>query len=111
MSTQYLFGHENDMAMLETIGADHTDLRGFVSVTVRTDVDETTHSCTILEKYRSAEGIDGLCYDWYAITGYYRDTDRTVRTDKNVAALEAASDRLDAQATYTAMMTDTLMEG
>lgn len=111
MSTQYLFGHENDMAMLETIGADHTDLRGFVSVTVRMDVDETTHSCTILEKYRSAEGIDGLCYDWYAITGYYRDTDRTVRTDKNVAALEAASDRLDAQATYTAMMTDTLMEG
>lgn len=111
MSTQYLFGHENDMAMLETIGADHTDLRGFVSVTVRTDVDETTHSCTILEKYRSAEGIDGLCYDWYAITGYYRDTDRTVRTDKNVAALEEASDRLDAQATYTAMMTDTLMEG
>lgn len=111
MSTQYLFGHENDMAMLETIGAEHTDLRGFVSVTVRTDVDETTHSCTILEKYRSAEGIDGLCYDWYAITGYYRDTDRTVRMDKNVAALEAASDRLDAQATYTAMMTDTLMEG
>lgn len=111
MSTQYLFGHENDMAMLETIGAEHTDLRGFVSVTVRTDVDETTHSCTILEKYRSAEGIDGLCYDWYAITGYYRDTDRTVRTDKNVAALEKQNDRLDAQATYTAMMTDTLMEG
>lgn len=111
MSTQYLFGHENDMAMLKTIGAEHSDLRGFFSVTVRTDVDETTHSCTILEKYRSAEGIDGLCYDWYAITGYYRDTDRTVRTDKNVAALEAASDRLDAQATYTAMMTDTLLEG
>ena len=32
-------------------------------------------------------------------------------TDERVAALEAASDRLDAQATYTAMMTDTLMEG
>ena len=29
---------------------------------------------------------------------------------ERVAALEAASDRLDAQATYTAMMTDTLME-
>ena len=97
MITQYLFGHENDMAMLETIGAEHTDLRGFVSVTVRTDVDETTHSCTILEKYRSAEGIDGLCYDWYAITGYYRDTDRTVRTDKNVAALEAENKLLKEQ--------------
>ena len=32
-------------------------------------------------------------------------------TDERVAALEAASNRLDAQATYTAMMTDTLMEG
>lgn len=32
-------------------------------------------------------------------------------TDERVAALEAASDRLDAQVTYTAMMTDTLMEG
>lgn len=32
-------------------------------------------------------------------------------TEERVAALEAASDRLDAQATYTAMMTDTLMEG
>ena len=31
--------------------------------------------------------------------------------EERVAALEAASDRLDAQATYTAMMTDTLMEG
>lgn len=28
-----------------------------------------------------------------------------------LAALAAASDRLDAQATYTAMMTDTLLEG
>lgn len=32
-------------------------------------------------------------------------------TEERVAALEEASDRLDAQATYTAMMTDTLMEG
>ena len=32
-------------------------------------------------------------------------------TEERVTALEAASDRLDAQATYTAMMTDTLMEG
>ena len=32
-------------------------------------------------------------------------------TEERLAALEAASDRLDAQATYTAMMTDTLMEG
>ena len=33
---------------------------------------ETTHSCTILAKYRSAEGIDGLYYDWYTISDYFR---------------------------------------
>lgn len=32
-------------------------------------------------------------------------------TEERLAALETASDRLDAQVTYTAMMTDTLMEG
>nr|DAE70236.1 MAG TPA: hypothetical protein [Caudoviricetes sp.] len=32
-------------------------------------------------------------------------------TDERIAALEKQNDRLDAQATYTAMMTDTLMEG
>lgn len=32
-------------------------------------------------------------------------------TEERVAALEKQNDRLDAQATYTAMMTDTLMEG
>ena len=32
-------------------------------------------------------------------------------TDERVAALEKQNDRLDAQATYTAMMTDTLLEG
>ena len=89
--TQYIFGHDGNAMILKTVGA--------------------THTCDILRKYRSFEGADGTCYDVYLIGGYYRDTDRTVRTDKNVAALEAASDRLDAQATYTAMMTDTLMEG
>lgn len=39
------------------------------------------------------------------------DLEPTPTTEERVAALEAASDRLDAQATYTAMMTDTLMEG
>lgn len=39
------------------------------------------------------------------------DPEPTPTTEERVAALEAASDRLDAQATYTAMMTDTLMEG
>ena len=39
------------------------------------------------------------------------EPDPAPTTEDRVAALEEASDRLDAQATYTAMMTDTLMEG
>ena len=109
--TQYIFGHDGNAMILKTVGATHTDLSGHLVVVAQTDVDETTHTCDILRKYRPFEGADGTCYDVYLIGGYYRDTDRTVRTDKSVAALEAASDRLDAQATYTAMMTGTLMEG
>ena len=39
------------------------------------------------------------------------EPDQQPTTEERVAALEAESDRLDAQATYTAMMTDTLLEG
>lgn len=53
-------------------------------------------------------------YDGAAIGGVYdppAPEPAPPTTEERVAALEAASDRLDAQATYTAMMTDTLMEG
>lgn len=50
-------------------------------------------------------------YDGAAIGEAYNPPPPPLTTEERVAALEAASDRLDAQATYTAMMTDTLMEG
>lgn len=50
-------------------------------------------------------------YDGAAIGEAYSPPPSPPTTEERVAALEAASDRLDAQATYTAMMTDTLMEG
>lgn len=50
-------------------------------------------------------------YDGAAIGEPYSPPPPPPTTEERVAALEAASDRLDAQATYTAMMTDTLMEG
>lgn len=84
METQYIFGSDGAGMVLKTVGEEHTDLSGMVSVTVQTDVDEVTHSCRVERKYRSAEGVDGLCYDWYAISGYFRDTSKTAR----VAALE-----------------------
>ena len=95
--TQYIFGHDGNAMILKTVGATHTDLSGHLVVVAQTDVDETTHTCDILRKYRSFEGADGTCYDVYLIGGYYRDTDRTVRTDKNVAALEAENKLLKEQ--------------
>ena len=50
-------------------------------------------------------------YDGATIGESYSPPPPPPTTEERVAALEAASDRLDAQATYTAMMTDTLMEG
>ena len=50
-------------------------------------------------------------YDGAAIGEAYSPPPPPPTTEERLAALEAASDRLDAQATYTAMMTDTLMEG
>lgn len=50
-------------------------------------------------------------YDGAAIGEAYNPPPPPPTTEERVAALEAASDRLNAQATYTAMMTDTLMEG
>jgi hypothetical protein len=50
-------------------------------------------------------------YDGATIGEAYNPPPPPPTTEERVAALEAASDRLDAQATYTAMMTDTLMEG
>lgn len=50
-------------------------------------------------------------YDGAAIVESYSPPPPPPTIEERVAALEAASDRLDAQATYTAMMTDTLMEG
>lgn len=90
METQYIFGRDGDASILKTIGDEHTDLSGFFSVSVRTDVDEITHSCVVGKKYRSAEDADGCCYDWYIITGYSRDTDRTPRTNARVDELERA---------------------
>lgn len=50
-------------------------------------------------------------YDGATIGEAYNPPPPPPTTEERVAALEAASDRIDAQATYTAMMTDTLMEG
>lgn len=50
-------------------------------------------------------------YDGAAIGEAYSPPPPPPTTDERIAELEKQNDRLDAQATYTAMMTDTLLEG
>ena len=59
----------------------------------------------------AAQFVAVASYDGAAIGEAYNPPPPPPTTEERLAALEAASDRLDAQATYTAMMTDTLMEG
>lgn len=66
----------------------------------------------VCENEATAANFGGIpSYDGAAIGEAYSPPPPPPTTEERVAALEAASDRLDAQATYTAMMTDTLMEG
>ena len=50
-------------------------------------------------------------YDGAAIGEAYSPPPPPPTNGERLAALEKQNDRLDAQATYTAMMTDTLLEG
>lgn len=50
-------------------------------------------------------------YDGAAIGAAYSPPPPPPTNGERLAALEKQNDRLDAQATYTAMMTDTLLEG
>lgn len=91
MDTQYIFGHDGDAMTLETIGSEPGELQGPFSVTVRTDVDEITHACVIVRKYRSAKGTDGRYYDWYIIDRYFRDTDKTPAIRAALVSAQRAS--------------------
>lgn len=74
--------------------------------------DENIVTNIIVSDSSFAETIGALpAYDGAAIGEAYSPPPPPPTTEERLAALEAASDRLDAQATYTAMMTDTLMEG
>ena len=91
MDTQYIFGHDGDAMILETIVDAPSDLEGPFSVTVRTSVDEITHSCNVVRKYRSMEGPDGRYYEWYFIDNYFRDTDRTPAIRGDLESAQSAA--------------------
>lgn len=76
------------------------------------NADDIIENIIVCESDKVAAQFEAVAsYDGAAIGEAYNPPPPPPTTEERVAALEAASDRLDAQATYTAMMTDTLMEG
>lgn len=76
---EYVFGHDNESGYetLRTKGTTHTDLQGFCETVREYDDSTITDTFLTLEKYRTAEDAEGMCYDWYTIDKHNRTIDRT----------------------------------
>ena len=76
------------------------------------DADNIIENIIVCESDEVAAQFGAVAsYDGAAIGAAYSPPPPPPTTNERIAALEKQNDRLDAQATYTAMMTDTLMEG
>ena len=75
----YIFGNKNDIEVLKTKGAFHTDLTGYHSVKRENDVEVIVDSFRVIRKYNSSKDAEGNCYDWYEIDKHYRVQDKTLR--------------------------------
>ena len=76
---EYIFGtvrrNGKTRINLKTIGDTHSDLTGSQSITRVFNDAVRTDNFIVEEKYRSDEGADGKCYDWYIVSDYYRYDD------------------------------------
>ena len=97
----YIFGTSTrtskTLENLKTVGAEHTNLSGFISA-VRDfeDGSKIEDRCRIIKKYASKDA-GGKCYDWYLIDNHYRIVDNSGQTDQKIMRLTANTD-------YIAMM-------
>lgn len=97
----YIFGTSTrtgeTVENLKTVGAEHTNLSGFISV-VRNfdDGSKIEDRCRIIKKYASKDA-GGKCYDWYLIDNHYRVVNDSGRIDQKIMQLTANTD-------YIAMM-------
>lgn len=74
---EYVFGrNESGLEILKTIGEKHTEFKDDVTVVREYSDNHFTDSFTIVEKYKSAENAEGVCYDWYVIKDHYRYGDK-----------------------------------
>lgn len=104
---QYVFGRVTRNGIgydnVKTVGEEHSDLSGSVSVTRKFADSHITDNFEVAEKYRSEEA-DGLCYDWYTIVNHYRyidmftpgivETEREI-TEQELALIEAEQEITD----------------
>lgn len=92
----YIFGHITrdgvDVENVKTVGAKHSNLSGSVSVTRKYSDSYITDSFFVSEKYRSEEGDNGTCYDWYLIERHTRYEDKYTpqigATEQEITELE-----------------------
>jgi hypothetical protein len=91
------------MENLKTVGEEHSNLTGGVSITRKYADSHITDNFDVLEKYRSEEGADGRCYDWYVIDHHSRYEDRftpgIVATEQEITAQDIAI--MEAEQTIT----------
>lgn len=83
---EYIYGTNQNLEILKTVGDSHTDLSGFFE-TRREYADGTviTDHCRILDHFHSAEQ-GGVCYDWYTIDSHYRNIEKDAATYAEMAA-------------------------
>lgn len=75
----YVFGPEYfdgaDIETVKTVGSEHTDLTGTVTVVRKYTDSDITDTFKVVRKIRTAEDVEGRRYDWYEIRGHYRYID------------------------------------
>ena len=86
---EYVFGTKGEADVLCTKGGTHTDLTGYHEVTREYPDQTITDSFRVVRKLRSAEDVEGRCYDWYEIDHHYRMTDKTGPLAEQVAKTAA----------------------
>lgn len=86
---EYIFGpstyKRKDQLVLKTKGDEHTDLSGNFSIILEYADCTISHSCRIIDHYKSAEDSENNCYDWYRIEDY----------NKNINLADNERDRLN----------------
>lgn len=63
--------------ILKTKGVEHTDLSGRLSLEQRRGNVIIKDTFTIINKYHSEDGADGLAYDFYYIKDHFKEEDRS----------------------------------